>query len=356
MADKAVSALPPVVNHAAIGNCFMVSQKGAGAGSTDRASVSALQIDYSRVANAYPFGNGDGNAKGNRAITVNSPISPGAIGDILYEYDGQVSNYSNARIISETNPSIWSFVSEIYVKINGSWKQVFEAWIKDNNAWKSFLRVQAVITIAGGNNINLRSVYQTQTGDFSNLPVYVIFNITGNIGSTSTSNASLVTGPWPSGSKIIVNIANGIYVAGAGGGVAAAGGSGISLGYNVTLNNSGVIAGGGGGGGSLRYTPPGGIYNAYGGSGAGLVNGVIYNQTGGSSFRANCGFGNAWGYGGTGGGLGSAGGGASNNTDGGCNMSGGYLFFTSAGSAGKAIALNGYTAITTGNAPLGAVS
>ena len=70
MADKAVSALTQVTNHAVIGNCLMVSQKDTGAGSTNCSLVSSLQVDYTRVANAYPSGNGDG-----KAIALNGYVA-----------------------------------------------------------------------------------------------------------------------------------------------------------------------------------------------------------------------------------------------------------------------------------------
>jgi hypothetical protein len=75
------------------------------------------------------------------------------------------------------------------------------------------------------------------------------------IGSSSTASAALLTGAWPAGAQVILQINSGGFVVGAGGdgsSSAAAGSNGgtaISMGYNMTVINNGVIGGGGGGGG-----------------------------------------------------------------------------------------------------------
>ena len=401
MADKAVSELTQVTNHAAIGNCFMVSQKGAGAGSTDRASVSSLQIDYTRVANAYPFGNGDGNAYGVRTLATSVPPVQ-TVKDIWYDVTASSWTASNSTVyvINESSPTTFIKAASVYVKQAGAWTQVKEAWIKNAGAWVRFLYVKPItsIIITGGNNINLRSVYQTQTGDYSSTPVDVSFIVTGNIGSTSISLASLVTGTWPAGSNI--TLTNNAIIAGKGGdggtgnggtsspcscfgssggfrGADAGtnGGNAISLDYALTIINNGTIGGGGGGGTTVAL--PYAVSNvqpARGGGGAGLNVGLAGGEgtcNGSGSFRGAFGSNGTATTGGTGG--------SSNpgNLDGAYATagSGGALgqpstrghstyyncayrtkIYTTTQSPGKAIALNGYVATRTGNAPLGDVS
>jgi len=314
MADKAVSKLTQVVNHAAIGNCFMVAQKGSGAGSTNRASVSALQVNYSRVANSYPFGNGDGNAYGVRTLATSAPAFQ-TINDMWYDTTASSWTASNSTVYV-INQSTNAFIkaASVYVKQAGAWTQVKEAWIKDNGVWIKFLYVKPVvpITITGGYNINLRSVYQAQTGDYSSTPVDVSFVVTGNIGSTSISLASLVTGIWPTGSKIYLT--NYAIIAGKGGDggttsggtsspctcfgssggytsstAGTNGGNAISLDYALAINNNGTIGGGGGGGTTVAL--PYAVSNVQpvrGGGGAGINAGVAGGEgtcKGSGSFR-----------------------------------------------------------------------
>ena len=386
MADKAVSALTQVVNHAAIGNCFMVSQKGAGVDSTNRASVSSLQIGYTQIANAYPFGNGDGNAYGVRTLATSVPPVQ-TVKDIWYDITASSWTASNSTVyvINESSPTTFIKAQSMYVKQAGAWAQVKEAWIKNAGAWVKFLFVSPVITITGGYNINLRSVYQTQTGDYSSTPVNVSFLVTGNIGSTSTAEAALVTGPWPTGSNI--TLTNNAIIAGAGGRAGNAwagqffgengslGGSAISLSYNITINNLGTIGGGGGGGGGGSWFYPfegGFLVTAGGGGGAGFSGGGagVCNSPGNSTNNcqggnagttSNGGAGGVYSYrfrnvtltaiGGNGGNLGQSGtsGAPPNNNN-------NRAYPGVGGAAGKAIALNGYAATRTGNVPLGVVS
>jgi hypothetical protein len=389
MADKAVSALTQVTNHAAIGNCFMVAQKGAGAGSTNSSLISALQVNYSRVANSYPFGNGDGNAYGVRTLATSAPALQ-TINDMWYDTTASSWTASNSTVYV-INQSTNAFIkaASVYVKQAGAWTPVKEAWIKNAGAWVKFLFVSPVITITGGYNINLRSFYQTQTGDYSSTPVSVNFNVTGNIGSTSTSTPALDTGTWPTGSN--VTLTNNAIIAGAGGAGGAAvsypyttsrayaengftGGTAISLGFSMTLNNLGTIGGGGGGGGGMMYTYlySGGFTTsnyAGGGGGAGISAGSagVCNAPGnlnnncrggsvGSSTAGGAGgvftLNSRTAYGGTGGNLGVTG---TNGTPPGPNST---VRSTPGvgGAAGQAIALNGYVATRTGNVPLGTVS
>ena len=396
MADKAVSELTQVTNHAAIGNCFMVSQKGAGAGSTDRASVSSLQIDYTRVANAYPFGNGDGNAYGVRTLATSVPPVQ-TVKDIWYDVTASSWTASNSTVyvINESSPTTFIKAASVYVKQAGAWTQVKEAWIKNAGAWVRFLYVKPItsIIITGGNNINLRSVYQTQTGDYSSTPVDVSFIVTGNIGSTSISLASLVTGTWPAGSNI--TLTNNAIIAGKGGdggtgnggtsspcscfgssggfrGADAGtnGGNAISLGYALAIINNGTIGGGGGGGTSVPW--PASVFNvlpARGGGGAGLNVGLAggegtcgrgrpgqgYFGTNGTATTGGAG-GNAANYwiGGSGGNLGqSSTPGRGNYYD--CKLNSGVRYTTTQ-SPGYALVRNTFTYTLQGNALVGPIN
>ena len=209
----------------------------------------------------------------------------------------------------------WKTVKKLSVN-DGTWKAVKSGWINKNGVWTKFYSGTTIVVVTTQNNINLRTLYTNQTGDSSSDAVSVIFNINGNIGSTSSGTASMVTGTWSAGSEIVINIASGVYVVGAGGGggCCSAGGTAISLGYNVTIINNGAIGGGGGSGGRVgdfdaRVTQG---YSGPGGAGAGLVNGALYNAAAGTSYSFRAGGGrfpiyNATGTGGTGGSLGQAG-------------------------------------------------
>jgi hypothetical protein len=230
----------------------------------------------------------------------------------------------------------WKTVKKLSVN-DGAWKAVKSGWINKNGIWTKFYSGTTTVNVTSQNNINLRTLYTNQTGDSSSDAVSVIFNINGNIGSTSSGIPSLVTGTWSTGSEIVINIAAGVYVAGAGGGACTAGGAAISLGNNVLIINNGIIAGGGGGGGSIGASS--GRGDARGGTGAGLVNGQLYNATAGGYWRY-C----AWpwdcvdGIGGTGGALGSAG-----SPRGGNGGPGAFGYVCSQGAGGKAVALNNNT-------------
>jgi hypothetical protein len=239
------------------------------------------------------------------------------------------------------NGETWPKVKKAFIRNGGAWSEIKTIWVRNSGAWnKYFVNLVTVNVVQSQNNINLKDLYVNQTGENPSSGVSVLFNINANMGSTSASTASIVTGSWPSESEITISIANGVYVAGAGGGSHTAGGSGISLGYNVAIINNGVIAGGGGGGGSVAYS--GGHY-AGGGSGAGLVNGFLYSQTGGGSFSFYSFSTQITGTGGTGGALGSAGGSS------GGSAQGQFATRYSAGAGGSSIQENGYTATISGS-------
>jgi len=279
----------------------------------------------------------------------------------------------------------WKTVKKLSVN-DGTWKNVKSGWINKDGVWTKFYASDTSITITGGNNIDLRSLYQTQTSDYSSTAVDVNFIVTGNVGSTSTGTASIVTGAWPIGSNI--TLTNNAIIAGAGGrgGNAWAGqyfgengspgGPAISLSYNITINNLGTIGGGGGGGGGGSWFYPfngGFLVTAGGGGGAGISGGErgICNSPGNSSNNCQVGNAGATSNGGTGGiysyrfvnvtmtAYGGNGGNLGQNGTSGAppyNQNTARSYPGAGGAAGKAVDLNGYTATITGNALLGAVS
>jgi len=218
--------------------------------------------------------------------------------------------------LSIKDNSAWKTVRSLYVKDGGVWKTVQVGFIKDNGAWKQFFVNLITVNVSSQNNINLRTLYINQTGEAPDSYTKAQFNINGNIGSTSSGIPSLVTDAWPAGSEVTISVTNGVYVVGAGGGggCCSAGGTAISLGYNVTIINNGAIGGGGGSGGRVGdfRSSDGTTYYGYGGAGAGLVNGALYNAAAGTSYSFQTGGGRfpiytASGTGGTGGSLGQAG-------------------------------------------------
>ena len=271
------------------------------------------------------------------------------------------------------NANTWSKFKKAFIKNDGTWSEIKTIWIKDSGVWQKVFVNETIVDVSSQNNINLKTLYTNQTGSSPSSAVRVIYNINGNIGSTSRATASLVTDTWPAGSEIFINIGSGVSVLGAGGnsgfdnidpgGGAQSGGDAISLSFNVTISNLGTIGGGGGAGGSLIASgagscPSGSIF-ALGGGGAGSVAGSksIHGRvtcssantsgaangtttTGGNGSSQTVG-GGAYTFtyiGGKGGDLGQAGAQGSDSSS---------IYATRyfpGGAAGKAIALNTYTA------------
>jgi len=242
--------------------------------------------------------------------------------------------------LSIKNSSAWKTVRGLYVKDGGAWKTVQVGFIKNNGTWKQFFVNLITVNVSSQNNINLRTLYTNQTGEAPTSYTKAQFNINGNIGSTSSGIPSLVTDTWPAGSEVTISVTNGVYVAGAGGGACTAGGAAISLGSNVSIVNNGIIAGGGGGGGSVAVSGRG---DAQGGTGAGLVNGQLYNATAGGYWRYGSSNDYQDGAGGHGGALGTAGGPRGGNA----NPIFGYE--CGGGAGGVSIQSNGYIATITGS-------
>ena len=123
---------------------------------------------------------------------------------------------------------------------------------------------------------NLRSIMDANyPGVAASGPVRVVFTMRGNLGcNTQNSGVALYTGSWIAGSEIVLNVPANTGLAGSpeglilgNGGSAARGaepGSAISLGYNLTIVNNGII-GAGGGCGADRGGPDG---NGGGGAGS----------------------------------------------------------------------------------------
>lgn len=224
------------------------------------------------------------------------------------------------------------------------------------------------LNVPSQNNLNLRTFAVANGGSAY---TKFVFNITGNIGSTSTA-AALNTGTgWPAGTTITINIPNGVYVVGKGGDASASdggsfggryassGGDAISASLNITIVNNGVIGGGGGGGGGVVLQ---GGCTAFGGGGAGLVAGTR-TGIGGSNGSLTTGSTSVGGFycyayynwsgsGGRGGNLGEDGVDGSLSVDGYGQGEGA----NTRGLAGRAIVKNGNTVTTSGSGSiLGAV-
>jgi hypothetical protein len=239
------------------------------------------------------------------------------------------------------------------------------------------------------NNLNLHSFVGSPSCGVS-----VTFNIAAGveIGSASTANAALTSGPFGSGSDIVINN-NGI-VAGRGGnggehrGSALSadcsrmnglpGGTAVELTVNgIVLNNNGTIGGGGGGGGGgagrtnncveSRSGGGGGggagVLPGNGGSGGtnsvcnpGVAGTTLLGGAGGTGCTRGCFLGGITsGNGGAGGALGQNGG---NGTGGSGGLIGGSVMCGSAGTGGAAgcgISANGNTYTLSGNPVLGPV-
>jgi hypothetical protein len=281
----------------------------------------------------------------------------------------------------------WKTVKKLSVN-DGTWKAVKSGWINKDGVWTKFYASDTTITITGGNNINLRSLYETQTGDFSSTPVDVSFIVTGNVGSTSTSTPALDTGIWPTGSN--VTLTNNEIIAGAGGAGGYPGqemnasrpyrgqngfpgGTAINLRYSLTCINNYVIGGGGGGGGGgvrgIRAAGNSTKFWAGGAGGAGITAGAAsacvtlpgaYCVLGTAGSEFSGGSGGAAGirdsgkeyycYGGNGGSLGSPGDDATPGYRSNTSYPPGpnYTYPGVGGAAGVAIARNGNTLTLTG--------
>ena len=156
-----------------------------------------------------------------------------------------------------------------------------------------------------------------------------VFVVSGNIGSTSTSqNAFEVDNSFHANDTVSVVINPGVYIVGAGGAGArrtgsgsnwnsypelagSAGGPALAAKRSVSVTNNGVVGGGGGGGGGGGATNPATTtgYAGGGGGGAGLTPGASPHATAGTLTAGGAGSSSSdGGTGGSGGGLGVAGG------------------------------------------------
>jgi hypothetical protein len=250
---------------------------------------------------------------------------------------------------------VWKKTNKGYVKVAGTWKPLKAAYVRVSGSWKKIYTGTIVLSNAAAvSNYDLFAAAGSPSG-----PVDLIFTNTGTIYSTSTAVAALSVIGFAAGSTI--TIINQGYIIGMGGNggdggssssnygqPGGAGGPAISLGLNVTIDNTaGYIFGGGGGGGGFGYATPiggggGGGGRSYatssgGAGGAGTPSGLA----GGNGTTAGAGAGGTNGYGndpaGAGGDWGSAG-----VTP--------WYYPGAGGPGGKAIALNGYSVTwTAGN-------
>lgn len=205
---------------------------------------------------------------------------------------------------------------------------------------------------ANQNQLNLRT-WAAANGWNGSSAVVITLDSGYYIYSTNTGVPALtINGSWPNG---ITFINNGVIVGagGAGGNGAVpnvtgpvaggAGGIGLSLGVSIKLtNNGGIYGGGGGGGGGATYSwGTGGAAGGGGGGGAGLGAGGTTNGGAGSLTSGGAG-GTNKSVGGNGGGYNAAGSAGGSYTYASLSQ---WITSTGApgGSAGTAIATNGYT-------------
>ena len=139
--------------------------------------------------------------------------------------------------------------------------------------------IDLVILGSDQKDINLRTVYN---GLFPapDASTQVKFIIEGGVkvGSTFSASVGLVTGTWPAGAIVTLQLNTGAFTTGAGGNATTGngddGGDAIRLDYDLTLINNGVIGGGGGGGASDNTTTGPDTHRGGGGGGAGFVFGT----------------------------------------------------------------------------------
>jgi hypothetical protein len=260
------------------------------------------------------------------------------------------------------NAGTWPKLKKAFIRNGGYWSEIKTIWVRDSGVWSKYFVNLVTVNVTAQNNINLKTLYTTQTGEIPSSGVSVLFNINGNIGSTSTGTPSLITDTWPSGTELTINVGSGVYIAGAGGiishlGNGGNGGTAISLSHNVTIVNNGVIGGGGGAGGGVNFSGYG-TMQVNGGNGAGLTAGsgaTVTTGGGGGYAESNAcyaGFCSCWfrTYGGAGGGLGANGTAGQVRWSGnGCNTDQYYTGGGAGGTAGNAIVLNGNTATRSGS-------
>ena len=198
---------------------------------------------------------------------------------------------------------------------------------------------QRLVVINGTReNINLRAIYDIAfPNDLEDdYDVLFLFESSSIVGSSSLAGG-IVTGSWPSSLVLPIRLDTRGLISGKGGNGASIGGAdasnggtGITMGANIRLSNTGIIGGGGAGGDRII------VFNQElaGGGGAGTrvgLAGTGSNNNGGFAQPASDG--TAF--------LGGSGGSVESGANG---ESGGNLGqSTSVASAGKAIALNGFT-------------
>lgn len=192
---------------------------------------------------------------------------------------------STRKIYIRTNGA-WERLENLFVRNGGGWERAEVAYLRQGGAWVEIYRYRFIYTlnlsVYSVQELNLRN-YAIAAGWNGVVPITVNFNITGTgwLQAPSTSQVGLnVSGYWPTGSVVNLNISPGGVISGYGG----AGGNGgrgatwyiqypsgfpqytynekvlratpgnnggdaIYLnGVVMSINNQGIIAGGGGGG------------------------------------------------------------------------------------------------------------
>jgi hypothetical protein len=138
------------------------------------------------------------------------------------------------------------------------------------------------LVVLSGNitNINLRTIYDSQFPDASDSYEIVFTFDSSCVAGSTTVAASVLTGSWPELTTTNIKLDVRGLVVGLGGDGASASGNGsngglaLELNADIDLTNTGVIGGGGGGGGSSDASEGGDILFGAGGGGAGYINGA----------------------------------------------------------------------------------
>lgn len=150
---------------------------------------------------------------------------------------------------------VWKAFNKPYVKVSGTHKELKNIYNKVSGVWQ--LVYEGAIVVTNDSTVSNYNLF-TMAGSPPSA-VNVIFYNTGIIYATTTGTAALVVSGFAPGSTVTIINSGQIYGKGGNGGDGRSGssagtpggdgGPAISLGLNVTIDNSGWIYGGGAGGG-----------------------------------------------------------------------------------------------------------
>lgn len=183
------------------------------------------------------------------------------------------------------------YVHDFYLMPDGTWWHESAAVVAGTpySAQPSF---ELRFTATTDEGINLRDLIDAQFGYDGSYAVDLRVILDGAvIGAPDRATPAFRTGTWPTGSKLLLVLMAGSYIAGKGGaggrggdagtGLLAqpgdAGGIGLAIEVDTNLLNRGTIAGGGGGGGGGASWP----YGYLGGGGDGGGGGAGYGYSAG---------------------------------------------------------------------------